>query len=291
MGPVMRHDPGYGPPDYDMKNCKYYKRPSTLHTISGSAIICNSGVFELSNISTDNNVSWASSSNLTCSSVTTSGAEFDANGSGSGWVQATGDGVMALRYAVWVGTPTKPISIEGVKDGEILGVNKFMDCILTAGKNQGVTQYKWDALGASVWDRQGTPEIMMRTETSDHPFTLSAALANECGWGPSLSVTGFVATSGSKPFLLLPNPASDEVKVYLDLVYADLSGNTSNTSPQSDFQVKILNSAGLTVYTKRSTEPIFNMSVSSLPNGVYVVIVSDGTAEVYSKLLVDHGRK
>ena len=124
-------------------------------------------------------------------------------------------------------------------------------------------------------------------------FTLTATTNNECGpytfsktIGNSSCPTCPKIASGVIDYTFSPNPASAEVSVEVLDNAGSSSGVASATEPT--YTVQITDMSGNPAYNGKKKGKKFNLSVSSLKNGVYNVTVSDGEKTGQGKLVVKH---
>ncbi|MCL1937828.1 MAG: T9SS type A sorting domain-containing protein [Candidatus Azobacteroides sp.] len=93
---------------------------------------------------------------------------------------------------------------------------------------------------------------------------------------------------------VFPNPASSQVTIDLtDNVNGELTSILSlpsNTisSIEPIYAVRIVDVYGSVVYTGEKQGKTFDMPVSSLPNGIYTIIISDGIRTQQKKFIVKH---
>ncbi len=110
---------------------------------SGPSLICTTNSFSIINLPSGTSVTWDESANLTENPAGT----FSANGSGSGWVEATltnNCGSITLpRKTVWVGTP----AFTGLIHGNVsIPIGSTQQYWVDASEMQGqhLTVYDWD---------------------------------------------------------------------------------------------------------------------------------------------------
>ncbi|MDP4203875.1 MAG: C1 family peptidase [Bacteroidota bacterium] len=274
----------------------YATSPLASMTFSGTSNMCTSSTYTLNNLPANASLSWNSSSNLALSSTTSNSATFTASSNGAGWVQPVVNGVNLSKYSVWVGVPSQPTSIGGFPyDGFTLSSNSEYSFYLTLPDNQGINQYNWVLKPGSgtILDGQGTSAIDVETTKNSVSFYVRAQVGNTCGLSPTLTRTGSITSGGGTLLLsLAPNPSSDQVQVSLNTTDNITSAETVTTSASitsaSSYVVKILDSYGQTYYSTTKSEKRFILPVSSLPNGVYTVAVSDGSTVYQKKLIVKH---
>lgn len=94
-----------------------------------------------------------------------------------------------------------------------------------------------------------------------------------------------------KSMEIFPNPASGEVQISINKASSAslkaVSSNISNNS-QNSYSVNVVDIYGSIVYTDTKVGELFTIPISTLRNGVYNVIVSDGTNTYQNKLIVKH---
>jgi len=126
-------------------------------------------------------------------------------------------------------------------------------------------------------------------------FTITATTHNDCGSYSFSKTIGdpFCPTCPqlqSQPieFSIAPNPTSAEVSIE---VTDDSTGdNTSNatSATESTYTVSIVDMSGNKAFHGQKKGKKFNLSTSSLRNGIYTVIVTDGVRTGQGKLIVKH---
>ncbi|MCL1937868.1 MAG: hypothetical protein FWF52_05685 [Candidatus Azobacteroides sp.] len=123
------------------------------------------------------------------------------------------------------------------------------------------------------------------------PIQLSLQLPNESE-SDSLDVS--VGGSSSTFVSVYPNPASAQVTIDMtndtkgDLTSALSLPSTTIRTTEPVYTVRIVDVYGSVVYTGEKLGKVFDVSVSSFPNGIYNIIVSDGVTTQQKKLMVKH---
>lgn len=291
--PKMRHAPDYGPSDYNMSYRRYYAKFSSLHPISGSSQLCSQGTYTINNLPVGATVVW-SSSNTSVATVAGSGstATLTKNiSNGSTTLSAIINGSMTITKSIWVGAPI----VSKVSGLSYCLLGSSSDYYASIDPLANATSYSWTltpSFNNSVnpsgdrcyiqWNRAGTYVLEMHAQ-------------NACGTSTSYMYPIWVG--GGSSFSLSPNPASSQVEVSMiagaTTMAADATTSTFNTASveslgATSYSVKILDSYGSTVYSANKKEKKFNISTSSFRNGIYGVIISDGTNVYQSKLIVKH---
>jgi subtilisin family serine protease len=95
-----------------------------------------------------------------------------------------------------------------------------------------------------------------------------------------------------KSMEIFPNPASSEVKISVNPTSSSslhvVSSNSSDNTNLNSYSVNVIDVYGSIVYTDTKIAEQFTIPISKLRNGVYSVIVSDGTNTYQNKLIVKH---
>lgn len=85
---------------------------------------------------------------------------------------------------------------------------------------------------------------------------------------------------------LSPNPASDYVEVSITQESTKVSTASINNTVNNTYTVRVLNSYGTQVYNSLKSSNKFNIPISNLNEGIYIVEVSDGKNVNLKQLLV-----
>ena len=95
------------------------------------------------------------------------------------------------------------------------------------------------------------------------------------------------ACKSGAAMVVSPNPVSSEASVEIT---NDMGNQSviSKTNTEPAYSIVIVNMLGATVYRGTITGKKINLTTSSLPNGIYNIIVSDGITVLQEKMLVKH---
>ena len=270
--PLMQHNKNYCP--YNSSSLKYYiKAPST---ISGPSKICDQGTYTINNFPAGATVVWSGSSNLALSSASANSAVFTANSNGAGWIQATVNGIALAQFSVWVGGPT----VEYI-DGPTTVQPGIYNLYYAQPQNtaNSSTTYYWHVYPSNTTYTSTGNSIELAFPSGQSTLVVSSE--NACGYGmdePELDITA----TGSGYLTLSPNPSADLVQVSLDAT------STNSTLSTNTYSVKVVDDYGTIVSSGIKKEKKFNIPISTFRNGIYTVIVSDGTNTYQNKLIVKH---
>jgi lysyl endopeptidase len=286
--------------------------------ISGPTLVCSSGAtFTVNNVPAGSTITWSSSSNVTLPTNRNSNPIVaTANGSGSGWVQATINSstcgsVTLPQYPVWVGTP----GTSNIQGPSQLPVGCIVSYSVSAQGNP--TSYQWSMAGRILCP----PNQQWYYLYGDHTSTatlfagcqsryIGVTVGNQCGTayvgkyveignyncngGMKMSTdTTFKETdTGIKTYLVIyPNPASDNVQV--NLVQSTdqnsvLSDASSDQNGSAVYLVRVFNIYGTMVYTLNNTSCPFTIPLSGFKDGTYIINVSDKYNTYQKQLIVKH---
>ena len=284
---------------------------NVVYTISGSTTLCTSATYTIDNYPTGANVTWSCSSNLTLSSTTSNTATFTANWNGTGWVQATINGMLLPKKDVWVGSALYPV-IESTKDFTwrqdglsevkefhfLLGQDMYMNDanIQTYGGGfSHLFQWEWENGnpdgGVNIYS-YGDGQILFEPYVVG-TYRVRTRVTDPCGIISDWSSPVFVVVEDENTYSmeLSPNPASGAVTVSITSATVKKGSTLAATSASnavSSYLVKVLDSYGKVYYSTTKKDKKFSFTVSSLPTGVYTVSVSDGNKVYQKKLFVKH---
>jgi hypothetical protein len=268
-------------------------------TVSGPTLICSTGTFTLNNPPAGCTISWHNSSNLSLTSTLNNTATFTRVGNGSGWVQPyfSACSFSLPQYSTWVGTPemTNPI-VDGrsyYTGMQICPGNHYIKVTPVGGNPTTAT---W-IIPSGIPYLIGTNQVDFTLPSNVNGLQFSARSTNSCGTGSYFSYYLAKKTSGcpsSISMTLYPNPAMDNVNILLksDEVPQDLSDTTitylndvQNIEP-SYYTIKVYNSRSSLVATFTRSGKSFNIPLSNLNIGNYIIELSDGKNSTRQELII-----
>ncbi len=268
--------------------------PSITSTITGPTTVYSSWVtYTLNNVPEGLTVSWDVSSNLTTSTSCTPAPgtaciRVRASGvfNGSGFVRATVSGpcgdVMVPSYPVWVGTVTPLTGIIGFPyNGMEFGSNSVYNFSVYPPPAQGVNYTEWTVGGGTITQGQGSQQVSVLTGTgSDETplyFNVNVRVGNTCGLSPWFMRTGYVVggTGAINSFSVYPNPTTGMVTIAA--VEDETNTMTASNHANEIHSVKIFDKMGMAVgsFNFSGQESQVNVNVSSLPKGVYLILINE----------------
>lgn len=290
---------GYGRVNAYKAVMEAYKRSLS---ISGPSQICDQATYTINNFPAGATVVWSSSNNLNIiNGQGTSVATFSSTGNSStstyikAVVSLNGVSNSVTKYSIQVGNESAMIGVFDLNTGNMLGApyaisTRYNIRALLNDAPTSSTSYRWTVTSPveddNIWIYQGQSFQFGAATAGSYHFVLK--YLSECGWSTVSKDIFFDSKVTS--FSLSPNPTADQVEVSIaeNATTNNLLSSTSKNTNSISYQVKVVDSYGLTVYSATKKEKKFNLQTSSFRNGVYAVIVSDGTNTYQNKLIVKH---
>jgi len=255
---------------------------ATAGPITGPSIVCSPGVFTVQNLPPGCSITWNPGPYLTMTSQQGSNpCTFAANGSGASWVEATitsstcGSKVLP-KLNFWVGAPPYPV----ITSNQPYTIYVSGDIVLndtnveTYGGLVQYFQWTWNSDDVCcLYDM--TAGYQMFYGAFPGTVRIRTKVQNTCGstdWSEPVFVE--VIEEG---FFMFPNPASDNVQVTIPYE----PGQETKL-----FTVRIFNIYGVQVYSSKKSGNKFDLSISTLQNGIYIVEVYDGKSAKRKQLAV-----
>lgn len=146
----------------------------------------------------------------------------------------------------------------------------------------------------------GNNLVDVGAKTTNAGEILKCTTSNRCGtsYGLYTFFTGDMIPP-PPPLVLNPNPAGTQTEVSIpdqsiratEIITTETYTATpiySSGTPSTIYTLSVLNSSGLIVYTAKSSDKKIKVPTSSLINGLYVVVVTDGSKIYQGNLLVSH---
>lgn len=268
--------------------------------ITGNNVVCTSNTYTVTGLPPGASVSWSVSPNLQIVSSTSNSVTVSTSSNGqSGTIFLNVNGSVSERD-IWLGRPATPSKISGptlVNTGAIVRYS--------TGTASGASFYEWrlpypyNTVSTFDYYGQNWELLLPANDIQITAFTGYAKTSgyvqvwgkNECGNGGArlLSVShgssggpggggipfnGFSGDSSNTGFNIYPNPAIDQ----LHIVFPD-------NLPKN---IKLFNFQGMLINSLTVKSNIFDMDVSTLPNGIYLLEIQQGAAKVTEKIIVQH---
>ncbi|NOU17434.1 MAG: T9SS type A sorting domain-containing protein [Bacteroidales bacterium] len=248
-----------------VKGC-CYNLPTTL-SLSGPSFVCSyNSTFTVNNLPSGCSVAWSNSSNLSLSYASGNTATYIANGSGSGWVQATiansCSSIPLTKISVTVGNSTPSISAQQISAS---GEPTTVEFTATAYSN---ATYNWYVNGVLQQNEiNNVSDLYFPCRVTK---TVKCSLTNSCGtsaFSNSIGQTGECIRALS--YSVSPNPASSTVTLTVVSIKT-LADSAHITYSSFDF-VRVFDLQGnLKKNLKFSKTRSTSINVNDLKEGTYI---------------------
>jgi hypothetical protein len=207
--------------------------------ISGQSLACPTNVFTITNLGQDAVATWTHSPNIQRWGGSGNTATFRASGApGSGWIQATVNGVSSPRIDVWAGTPF----IERIEVSSTHTNIQRFQAIFPMIQWSTINRFNWD-LDAHGWGANfvsSTNEDIVYIQFHwGGFFMLNVTATNACGEGTGYGIViyYFGGSSMREDTIAQSSPISGVFHVVL--------GNEADARGQNtSYDVRIYNSSG-----------------------------------------------
>lgn len=245
----------------------YGMNPAYPESINGPTTICSTGAtFSIDNLSSGCSVTWTSSSNLNPASAMGNPVTFTANGSGSGWVQATFSSscgsITIPPKTIWVGSPISP-AINGEPTipcggGELYTEDSRMQVQWSISSPFRIT-------GGSFGSK-----CNIQAPSESAIAWLYATATNTCGSTRS----EFEIRVNCVYYSVFPNPANSDITISRTSNGLEREGNNDKLIES----IRVIDKFGNTLYFKKyDGETIESkFSVSDYQTGIYIVRINEG---------------
>lgn len=270
------------------------------YNLSGPLQICSQAIYTIDNLPPGATVSWnATPSGIVTYSSTNNTATLTKTGSGWITLTATINNSYTTTKNISVGPPYSfyVSDVSNLYDDGYTGYsfkilpangNYANEGLLSANDYAGVaTNYEWSFYSniprknIAYWSAVGN-RVDVGAKNENSGIILKCTATNTCGSNYALYTfyTGYMAPP-PLPLIITPNPASTQAELSIG---ADAI--TSRIVPEYD--ITVVDSYGRTVYKTTVKNKKFNIPTSSFLNGIYAVVVTDGTYVYQNKLVVKH---
>jgi subtilisin family serine protease len=288
------NETGYGRVNAYKAVIEAYKR--SLY-ISGPSQICDQATYTINNLPAGATVVWsATPSGVVSLQPSGSSVALTKVSGGSVALSATiNNSVTVTKSSIQVGTVVPPFylyrGLYGVSSG-VVGKNYTFKAY-GANASTNDLDYYWTVTTPDVEDEFplefGGREFDFMASTPGN-YTVTLSCNGGCGWSDPVTKTFYFQESMG--FALSPNPASKSTTISMissaNANTATLLSASASSSVSTSCSVSVLDAYGSVVYTGKKNGNQFTIPTASLRNGVYSVIVSDGTNTYQNKLIVKH---
>ena len=274
--------------------------------ISGPPTICDQATYTINNLPPGAAVQWSCGPYLAVSSGgNDSSCTVTVSGNGFSWIKAIINGVQEVEKSdIQVGCPS-PTYIE-TKVGPNNTLYPYIPYLCDAEAHWtglykwNILEYDWQSNGWDIlphpmepfpgWDPMSI--VRFSPVSPSNPTYVRIRARNSCGWGEWSDIRS-VNVSYNKPtsFSLSPNPAITSITIQLEElneVAANIqtfSGQKANKTTSSGISEIQLWSTTSLLRTHKTDQTTYQISVSDLPKGIYIVrVIKDG--KTYTQKLI-----
>jgi hypothetical protein len=278
-GALVRHYKNNSP--YDNSNLTYYKFNLP---ISGPTQVCDQATYTVD--AAGATVAWsATPSGVVSLQPNGSSVTLTKVGNGKVTLSAMINNSFTVTKDIWVGAP-KLMSYTTTPKQLCAGEPFIFNAVIPDGST--ITS----ATGLS----EGT-EIPLSTinstsyEVPGDVSRITLSIENSCG---NVTVRKLIPKANclNYYFSITPNPSSNNATIsmtsFTNASTSTLLSASASSSVSTSYSVKVLDVYGSIVYTGKKTGKQFTIPTAPLRNGVYSIIVSDGTNTYQDKLIVKH---
>ena len=273
-------------------------------SISGPSFVCPSSTVTFTVKNAPTGYTWKCSSNLFPVSGNP-GTFTTSSSAGNGWVSINSGNTELARKNIGVGNGISISGPDNISSATSTVYYAEPDCSnynytwilyksnynLIAGEHPDTCYLKSSATIRSTYTSGQTNAYILQVYAGNN-----IVAEKQIGvFNYSLSLVGLKPGDPTTPILLniSPNPASSEVTI-------DIEEDTDDTpdilslqpstmkAAEPVYTVSIVDIYGALVYKGEKRGNKFDLPVSSLHNGIYSVIISDGTTTLQKKLIVKH---
>lgn len=282
-------------------NTKY----SISSTISGNTIVCSSSAtYTVNNVPPNCSINWENSPNVSrISSQGSNPCTFSTTAVGAFWIRASiksnsdNSFVTLPQYKCWMGTPQ-------ISNQKVDGNNYYTGYQICPGNHYLIVTPLGG--GTATWTVPPGISYMVGTNQLDFTFpsnlssiSISCRSSNSCGTGSNyyfyLSKKGY-GCSGFLGMTLYPNPASDNLTVTMIEEPSLINTNDSTFVVSSNdiaeepitYTVRIFNSQSALLSTLSRSGKSFNVPLTNMRDGTYIIEVSDGKNSYRQQFILKH---
>jgi hypothetical protein len=278
-----------------------FKALQTAFPITGPSLICSTGTFNIQNLPSGRTITWSTNTSGLSINSMTGQATRQNNYNGPATINATvtgGCSTSLFTYNIWVGNPSAssstlifPTGLRGVNPVTLSPSSVYQFSIDPV--NGFPLSYNWilpNGFSFFSGNNTSTPSIM--TSFTEGNYTLTCLVSNACGSSFSNSLNIILGTGGGPPLRIENNvgePSAFEGNVInmetRNIPYPNPTSEIVYFEVDSMSYITLMNATGKELV---STSGIGKMSfsVTDLPSGVYLLIISNKKGVKLHKILV-----
>lgn len=267
--------------------------------IIGDDVVCLAGnTFEISpNPPTGTTISWNSSFNLTQTAQSGNTATYSANGSGTGWIEATVTipgctSITLPRISTWMSNYSLQVTRS---DGQAVTNDEYGNLSFCSNTDyeiyitpNGVPCYSTDQIWTvpSTWTINYNNYSTISINTNDDPNNFIDVDFKSCCYDEDLYLSQYFEYSSSCAQYLLaitPNPSTTETTISI------VSKTNTKIDENIEWNYEVYDSMqALKTKTHKIKGDKQTINTSSWKDGVYIVRVKIGKVVISEKMVVKH---
>jgi hypothetical protein len=238
-------------------------------------------------------ISWTCSSNLSIQLSKGNSKNVTANATGLGWLRAqiTINGITqdVLKDILVSNSPDPTMSVS-INTYSVVGGN---DVYATAVTSPTATSYLWTFNGQILVTNSPDVVLIYNSALPLQTNTLAVTASD-----PSIPITGSASQSISGKFTLnefglsvitYPNPVSDILNVDITTSQTQNAEVARLLLNNRTYNIRLYTMQGSLVRQTTGTAGTMSIDVSNLPNGIYLLNISDGIKEpIVRQIIVSH---
>jgi predicted Zn-dependent protease len=262
--------------------------------ISGPSTVCSDNTTFTSPYP-QGTYTWNQSSNLTIVSTSGNTAAFTSNGIDPAWVSILVNGTEVTRKTVDASRVLQTADFSGSCGGPETGSSGLF--FGSVRSSYSVDEFEWSTdPGWTVVSHPDFPSNIPMgnvriTRTSSSAYTTTTVWVrarNGCGWSSGKQV-GTLSSSSYYTVSAYPNPVSDVLNL---LIEEEETGGSSRTGVKPVYTIHLYSIMGGTpvLQTSANEAGTVQLNVGSLPDGIYVLHVHDGTENppLTQRIVISH---
>lgn len=279
----------------------------TLSTATGPYLLfCSPTQYTVNYLPPQATISWTKSDNISIvSSQGSNPCNFQANGAwnGPGWIRATiitdCGNIVLPDINVWVGKFDATV-VQG--QAAVCPNSLYTYTAVVPGGHSSSYSYNWTY--PSNWTKTAQYQNFIQLQTplyNPNYGTVRVSITNPCGASGYSGITVYPKSSCGGYFSLYPNPASDNVTITIienslysttiDTVTTEMTNsnmNYSNADIPAKFTIHIYNNNGLMLSNLTRSGKSFNVPLTNMRDGTYIIEINDGQTSYSQQLIIKH---
>jgi|GEM_PF-850195 len=156
--------------------------------------------------------------------------------------------------------------------------------------------YSWTYPSNWYNNGQNQNSIILQTPSSPYYGPVRVSITNQCGTSGYSGITTYPGYNCGGYYSMYPNPASDELTITInqpETIFEDVDISEEEaiktiSADQVTYTINIYNSLGTLVSSAVRTGTSFDIPLSKLRDGTYIVEISDGKNSYREQLIIKH---